>query len=650
MAAASTTTATTEKKKKKKKEEEEDTTDTTVTSLVVPEDILAMTFSERHAYTLNIDGQLIDSATVAGVLREAKNRRNVRELLLRNVQVDELVAEGIEDLFHNSGKIWTKTEAIHCSGLLSRMIRAVLPYTSHFGFTGNVPIAHNPRYGLDQESLEALGNQLLSSSLSSSCLRGNSSNHSTTPTTTRSLLSTLSIKGSRLTNPGFGCFCQGIRASTTLSILQLSCCALEGEDVILLASALRENHFLKSLSLADCRFGSIYLHVHPQEETVMGMGMASSDNNDDNADEHDIHVDEHDPISDPSVAAVAAASPSSIDIPAETETTITQSTNNTNPQSHFSILLEALIQHPTLEVLNIFGMYCNDLSMAALGEMLKFPQSKLWHLGLKNNLSHPDDRVNVSFLWQALHQNTKLTYLKLSGANLNDKDVEMLGTILSTTNTTLRALSITDNAFGDTGLLTLALRLATMKGLRFLDVQRNPITSVSKRAMVAALKDNVELERLDLDGTWDAKKAWWLCLNRAGRRLLSRSDNNVPSSLWPVILDRASKLQFGRNQAITINHDVMYYMLRRLPWLFEIATSGNDHEVDVDDDDDNRKRLYHSISMNGYNSLTNINNNNINNSSSSGTNINNISNNNHTEIGDSLDSKPKAKRRIREER
>ncbi|KAG7342438.1 leucine rich repeat LRR-containing protein [Nitzschia inconspicua] len=546
----------------------EENTTTSISVASLPDDILAITFSERHASTLNIDGQLMDSATISSVLKEAKNRSIVKELLLRNVQVDELVAEGMEELFQNSGKVWTKTEAIHCTGLISRMIRALLPYTSHFGFTGNVPIAHNPRYGLDRDSLEALGSQLLS--------QGDHHMNNDATTTTRGQedasslrpsLQTLSIKGTRLTNPGFSCFCEGIRASKSLSTLQLSSCALEGEDVILLASALRENQHLKSFSLADCRFGN----VPPQDSSM--------------------------PLSDGVSSDESVTSTSSLPDIAEGET-ITQSTNNINPQSHFPILLEALVQHPALEALNIFGMCCNDLSMKALGDMLQFPYSKLWHLGLKNNLSHPEDKVNVSLLLQALAQNTSLTYLKVSGANLNDDDVSEIARILADCNSTLHALSITDNAFGDPGLLSFAHRLADMKGLRYLDVQRNPITISSKKAIVSALKDNAEIERLDLDGTLDAKKSWWLCLNRAGRRLLSRADS-VPTSLWPIILERASKLHYGRNQ-YSINYDVMYYMLRRMPWLFEIATMKEENV-----EDDSRKRLYHSISsMQGHNNIS----------------------------------------------
>jgi Ran GTPase-activating protein (RanGAP) involved in mRNA processing and transport len=509
--------------------------------MAVSEDVLAMTFSERHANTINIDGQLMDSATIAGVLREAKNRPQVREMTLRNVQIDETVAKGIDDLFQTN-KAWTKVESIHCSGMLSRVIQASIPWTQQFLFTGNVPIAHNPRYGLDDDSLKAIGEELERDNIDNANANANVATI-TGITAGHTALTTLSLKGSRLAEEGFRRFCEGLAQSATLETLQMSCCALENEDVILLASALRRNKHLKSFSLADCRFGSLSRSIPPSN-----------------------------------ASASTSSSESEVDVEEEEEETFTQSTNNTSPQSHFPLVLEALAHHPTLESLNVYGMFCNDQSMEALGEMLKSQETKLWHLGLKNNIRHPEGKVNVRPILQALRQNTSLTYLKLTGANFNDEDVDTLSSILAESNWTLRGLSITDNAIGDQGLLAFASRMSNMKGLRYLDVQRNPITDRSKNAMVAALEDNVELERLDLDGSWDPNKSRWLCLNRGGRRLLQDSDNVRPS-LWPLILDRAYKMQFGRNQSAA-NFDVVYYMIRRLPSLFETASFTITEEID----------------------------------------------------------------------
>lgn len=488
--------------------------------MAVSEDVLAMTFSDRHAPNLNIDGMLMDSATIAGVLREAKNRPMVKEMTLRNVQVDELVAEGIEDLFHNGNKVWKKTETIHCSGLLSRLIQASLPWTEHFGFTGSVPIAHNPRYGLDEASLVAIGRAL-------EVKRGKSSCSTSDDEPSLPKLTTLSLKGTRLGSEGFGHFCDGLAQSTTLRTFQMSHCALENEDVVLLGAALHQNHHLTSLSLAHCKVGSIFPESTPISSSVSDASISDS---------------------------------------------TTQSTNNTNPQTQFSVLLESLVRHPTLEMLNISGMYCSEPSVRAIGRLLCAPESKLWHLSLKNNLSHPEGKLDALPILQALVANNHLSYLQLAGNNINNDDVDSIGRILEESNSTLRALLLTNNLIGDIGLLAFARRLPRIKSLRYLDVQRNQFTNESKKPMIAALKDNTELERLDLDGTWDQEKSWWLSLNRGGRRLLQSSDS-VHSSLWPVILDRAYKINFGRNQP-TANLDVAFFMIRRIPALFESASTG----------------------------------------------------------------------------
>jgi Ran GTPase-activating protein (RanGAP) involved in mRNA processing and transport len=487
--------------------------------MAVSEDILAITFSERHAPNLNIDGMLMDSATIAGVLGEAKNRPGVKEITLRNVQVDEIVARGIEDLFQNGKKVWNKTETIHCSGLLSRMIQASLPWTEHFGFTGSVPIAHNPRYGLDEASLLALGKALAETP-------DNSFANTSTGALSPSRLTTLSLKGTRLSTEGFGQFCEGLAQSTSLKTFQMSHCALENEDVALLASALRENLHLTSLSLAHCKVGSAIPQPTPSNSSASDASVSDS---------------------------------------------TTQSTNNTNPQTQFSVLLEALVYHPTLEMLNISGMYCSEQSVRALGNLLREPQSRLWHLALKNNLSHPEGKLNTEPILEALVANKQLKYLQLAGNNANNDDADSIGRILEESNSTLRALLLTNNLIGDVGLLALARRLPRIRSLRYLDLQRNQFTEKSKKPIVAALEDNTELERLDLDGTWNQEKSWWLSLNRGGRRLLQSSER-VHSSLWPVILERAYRIHFGRNQP-TANLDVAYFMIRRVPTLFESASS-----------------------------------------------------------------------------
>jgi hypothetical protein len=230
------------------------------------------------------------------------------------------------------------------------------------------------------------------------------------------------------------------------------------------------------------------------------------------------------------------------------------------------LLLESLVSHPTLQVLNIFGMYCTRRAMDALSSLIRAPRSVMWHLGLKNNVRHPDDKLTVTGLFRALEVNIALTYLQVSGNNVGDDDMEQLAQIVADSNNTLRALNLTANNIGDDGIVAFANKLPGMKGLRLLDVQRNPFTETSKLKIIAALKDNTELERLDLDGKFDGTKAYYLGLNKGGRRLL-QSGNNTPLALWSLVLERINRLPF--NRSLPHAHLDILYILVRGPVLFQ---------------------------------------------------------------------------------
>jgi hypothetical protein len=86
--------------------------------MAIAEDAGAMTFSENSP-SLSIDGMLMDSATIASVLREAQERTHVKELTLRNVAIDRVIAEAAESLF-SQNRNWIKIDTIHCTGFFCR--------------------------------------------------------------------------------------------------------------------------------------------------------------------------------------------------------------------------------------------------------------------------------------------------------------------------------------------------------------------------------------------------------------------------------------------------------------------------------------------------------------------------------------------------
>ena len=490
---------------------------------------------------LNIDGFFFDSSAVAARIRDSRKQSNPRirsrEIIFRNISIDETVLQGVRELVesrkisssrktdelnHSNTINNTSVDIIHCSGLVSELIRIILPTTRRFVFAGNIPIAHN----LDTESLSVIGENLGRTGANSSVRIRTDSGNRGDENDSGVRLKALALKGTRFESSGFDRLCDGL-AISTLEDLQLSNCILEADDALLLAAALRRNKTLKSIFFASCKFGTRTRLL--------------------------------------------------LDLQNQRGVETTQSINNTSPQINLPNVLEALVRHPTLESLKIYGMSCNELSIRAIADILRSPESKLRHLGLKNNLSHPQGKLpGVSdHLFRALSQNRCLTCLKVSGNNLNDENMIQLGRILTESNTSIESLLITDNLIAN-GLLPLASRLSDAKSLRYLDIMRNPITENSKKAMISALKNNVQLERLDLDGSWDEKKFWWLSLNRAGRRVLRASlTKSVPSSLWPTILERAYNLPFKRNSkqpsAVT-NMGVVYYLIRRIPGLFEKAS------------------------------------------------------------------------------
>jgi len=493
---------------------------------------------------LHIDGFSFDSSAVAAILRGADDfndhnqRVQSREITFRNVSIDSTVIEGAKELIqhrndsafrseekendHSSTIITTSINVIHCSGWVSELIRIVLPIASKFGFVGNIPIAHN----LNTVGLSIIGKNLENihrNTDDNGDHRGDK--HSSVQ------LKSLVIKGTTFVSAGFKNFCDGLGENTSLEDLQLSNCILEENDVLLLASALRKNKTLKTVFFANCKFGTkAQLLVNSRDDSVV-------------------------------------------------ETT--QSINNTNPQMNLPMVLEAMIHHPTLQSLKIYGMYCNGRAIQATGNILSSPESKLQRLELKNNLSHPKSMLPCigNHLFRYLSENRCLTYLKVSGNNLNDVNMIQLGRILTESKTSIQNLSITNNLISE-GLLPLASRLSDAKSLRYLDILRNPITARSKAAMISALRTNVVLERLDFDGSWDEEKHWWLSLNRGGRKILQTSGKkNVPISLWPTILERAYNMSLRRNpkQATSItNAGVVYYLIQRSPWLFEKAATSND--------------------------------------------------------------------------
>ena len=324
-----------------------------------------------------------------------------------------------------------------------------------------------------------------------------------------------------------------------------------------------------------------------------------------------------------------------------------------------SDLLEQLKHHPTLEILTIHGMTCSSRAVQAMSSILLQPGTRLVELGLKNNVT-PEDQLDISSLWQALATNTTLQRLHVVGNNLTNDAVEALAQILFPTtvptaisngdekhhaihdggmqnrqrlNSTLSSLNLTANQISDEGLQSLAAGLARVnfptprprfdsersnqlrpdaRGLRQLNVQRNPFTIQGQQALIESLTTNVELERLDMDGTYHGEKAYYLNLNRGGRRLLleqnggppsevgSASNGQVPLALWSHVLGRVNRLNFGRHpQQRTAQLDVLWHLLRNGPALLQQRRAPSRWDADLNGVEDRKAALTTFGTLNG---------------------------------------------------
>lgn len=239
-----------------------------------------------------------------------------------------------------------------------------------------------------------------------------------------------------------------------------------------------------------------------------------------------------------------------------------------DPANYFCSVLEAIRSHPTIEFLTVNGMDLTSRAADALANILRYPTTKLWHLGLKNNVHTPDRKLIITPIIDALKNNRTLKHLQISGNNVNNEDMERLAQVLASENSSLQGLSLPANSIRDEGLHSFRTRLSIMKGLRYLDLMRNHFSENAKNEIIEELKENFEIERLDLDGNFSSTKSFYLALNKGGRRLQRAS--GVPVGLWPVVFERANNLAFGRNLP-NGNIDVLFCLVKGAN-IFEYAS------------------------------------------------------------------------------
>jgi len=239
------------------------------------------------------------------------------------------------------------------------------------------------------------------------------------------------------------------------------------------------------------------------------------------------------------------------------------------PDSHLAAFIGALRSHPCLECLNLCRNQCGDLTLSELSALLQQDSCKLKKLDLGCQMLGYRQKMDITFLFDAVSCNTSLHELNLAGNELDDEAVVSICCAL-TANRSLAKLVLSDNRISDAGVEHFASKLSEMKGLDEVWLFGNNFGDVGAKHLVVASETNFDLQKVYIARSDDDSRmiamqkllTYHLCLNMGGRKLLRAT--NVPPALWALVFERAVRmLRWGsfvdRKQA---QADVIFYLLK----------------------------------------------------------------------------------------
>jgi hypothetical protein len=237
-----------------------------------------------------------------------------------------------------------------------------------------------------------------------------------------------------------------------------------------------------------------------------------------------------------------------------------------------SLLVRALIDHPSLQELYLRGNACRSQDISTLLDE-STSHCQLQTLDWSRQEATGDDihyTLDMEPFARALRCNQTLKFLDLSdNLQLDDSDIQLLATALLHNHTLQHLLIGGRNDFGPGGAKAL---LEVMK------------TNVSIERFRLPTHRGSEMEKCQRQVTFFAN------LNRAGRRILSSqyNTNDIPSALWALIVERINAIKWGANgrrwgrpnMMATKNGDterasVLFCLLRDAPVLLERYSSIN---------------------------------------------------------------------------
>lgn len=217
-------------------------------------------------------------------------------------------------------------------------------------------------------------------------------------------------------------------------------------------------------------------------------------------------------------------------------------------------LISSLECHPTLSTLELRNN--NRFGMNALAVLVR-KTKQIKHLAVYhpphtiNHLQVP--RLNAESFSIALQENTSLKSLVLCSNGLHAGSALWLALALQK-NVTLESLDLQGNLISDRGILALAEVIPDAKGLKKLYLWNNPFSGVGARAILAGLKQNFILEDVTTFSRFRCSDEiqYYAFLNKAGRKILKDDTNNVPMSLWPLVLERVNNQAWDTTEKASV--------------------------------------------------------------------------------------------------
>ena len=237
-----------------------------------------------------------------------------------------------------------------------------------------------------------------------------------------------------------------------------------------------------------------------------------------------------------------------------------------------SFIFMALKGHPCLQFLTLNGNKCGERGSREVADMLSAENCALQKLDLSFQRLDDGKILDISPLMEALTKNTSIETLDLTGNGLQDKDADRIACV-ARHNTTIRELFLARNKFTDVGVTAIARSLPRMEGLRKLSLWGNPFGEEGARQLLNGMVQNMELCDLHLFRQFKCSHQiqYFTNINRGGRKLLQEPPNQVPMSLWPLVLERTNTMKMSARRKDEENKSAridMLYCLLRGPVLF----------------------------------------------------------------------------------